>query len=159
MSKMGLRKTLLVAQFTFSLIFIIIVTVVYNQLKLFMNFDKGFDTSSKIIVRTGEADKQVVKNELKKFAGINSVSAASHIPSAGIVYGHGFKKSLADEDWTSMNYFSVDEDYLMNMNMNWWPADSSMRIPVLLISISSSSMKRLSIHFSFPQMPMRSDKY
>ncbi|MBX2962642.1 MAG: ABC transporter permease [Cyclobacteriaceae bacterium] len=117
MSKMGLRKTLLVAQFTFSLIFIITVTVVYNQLQLFMNFDKGFDTSSKIIVRTGEADKQVVKNELKKFAGINSVSAASHIPSAGIVYGHGFKKSLADEDWTSMNYFSVDEDYLMNMNI------------------------------------------
>jgi len=117
MSKMGLRKTLLVAQFTLSLIFIITVTVVYNQLQLFMNYDKGFNTTNKIIVRTGETDKSVVKNELKKLSGINSVSAVSHIPSAGIVYGHGFKKSLTDADWTSMNYFSVDEDYLQNMDI------------------------------------------
>lgn len=117
MSKMGLRKTLLVAQFTLSLIFIVTVTVVYNQLQMFMNFDKGFDTTHKIIVRTGEADKRIVKNELKKLAGINSVSAVSHIPSAGVVRGHGFKKSLNDSEWTSMNYFSVDEDYLQHMDI------------------------------------------
>jgi putative ABC transport system permease protein len=117
MSRMGLRKTLLVTQFTFSLIFIVTVTVVYNQLHLFMNYDKGFNTANKIIVRTGDADKQVVKNELKKLTGINSVSAVSHIPSAGIVYGHGFRQSWNDADWTSMNYFSVDEDYLQNMDI------------------------------------------
>ncbi|MBX2946041.1 MAG: ABC transporter permease [Cyclobacteriaceae bacterium] len=117
MSKMGLRKALLVVQFTFSMIFIISVIVLFNQLQLFVNIDNGFDSKDKIIVRTGEADKDRVKHELLKYPEVLTVSAASHIPAAGIVYGHGFKKQLTDSDWLTMNYFSVDEDYLHNMDI------------------------------------------
>ncbi len=42
LSNIGLRKTLLVTQFTFSLIFIISVVVVFNQLQLFLKADHGF---------------------------------------------------------------------------------------------------------------------
>ncbi len=117
MSKMGLRKTLLVIQFTFSMIFIITVMVVYNQLQLFVSIDHGFSTGNKLIIRKGDADKDRLKTELLRYPEIESVAAASHIPAAGIVYGHGFKKALTDTDWTSMNYFSVDEDYLQNMDL------------------------------------------
>ncbi|MFN3841114.1 MAG: FtsX-like permease family protein, partial [Cyclobacteriaceae bacterium] len=117
MSKIGLRKTLLVVQFTFSMIFIISVLVLYNQLQLFVSIDHGFSTDNKIIIRTGDADKDRLKNELLKYPEVVTVAAASHIPSAGIVYSHGFKKQLTDTDWTSMNYFSVDENYLNNMDI------------------------------------------
>ena len=117
MSKIGLRKTLLVVQFTFSMIFIISVMVLYNQLQLFVSTDHGFSTDNKIIIRTGDADKDRLKTELLKYPEVETVSAASHIPVAGIVYGHGFKKQLSDNDWTSMNYFSVDENYLSNMDI------------------------------------------
>ncbi|MBA4144204.1 MAG: hypothetical protein C0523_00465, partial [Cytophaga sp.] len=49
-SRMGLRKTLLIAQFTFSLIFILSVIVVFNQLQLFLKADHGFSMDKKAIV-------------------------------------------------------------------------------------------------------------
>lgn len=117
MSRVGLRKTLLVVQFTFSMIFIITVLVVYNQLDLFMTNDHGFTTKNKLILRIGDANVELLKTELGKQAGITSVSAASHVPAAGIVFGNGFKRSPDDADWTSLHYFSVDENYLDNMSI------------------------------------------
>jgi putative ABC transport system permease protein len=117
MSKMGMRKTLLVVQFTFSMIFILTVIVLYNQLNLFINSDYGFDSSNKIIIQKGSGDVSTLKNELLKDKNILSVSAVSHIPAAGIMYGDGFKKSLSEKEWTDVSYFAVDEDYLQNMSI------------------------------------------
>jgi len=117
MSRMGMRKALLVVQFTFSMIFILTVIVLYNQLNLFLHSDYGFNPSEKIIIQKGNGDFQTIKNELLKEGSIVNVSAASHLPSAGVVYGNGFKKSLSDKEWTSINYFAVDSDYLKNMDI------------------------------------------
>lgn len=117
MSRVGLRKTLLVVQFTFSMLFIITVVVVYRQLDLFMTANNGFTIENKLIIRTGDASVATLKQELEKDAMFTSVAAASHIPAAGIVYGNGFKRQASDPDWTHLRYFAVDEDYLSNMNI------------------------------------------
>lgn len=117
-SRMGLRKSLLVAQFTFSLIFILTVIVVFNQLQLFLKADHGFNMSNKIIVQLGDTSPQTLKTELLKYSNIENVSIASHIPAAGITYGESFKRSLDEKDWTNINYFSVDEDYLKNIDVS-----------------------------------------
>jgi putative ABC transport system permease protein len=117
MSRIGMRKALLVVQFTFSMIFILTVIVLYNQLNLFLHSDYGFNPSDKIVIQKGSGDFQTLKNELLKEGNILNVSAASHLPSAGVVYGDGFKKSLDDKEWTSINYFAVDQDYLRNMDI------------------------------------------
>ena len=117
MSKVGLRKALLVAQFSLSMIFILTVIVLYNQLNLFLHNDNGFTTSNKLIVHKGNTSVESLKTELEKQSNIISVSAASHIPLAGINYGEGFKKSLEEKEWTNMSYFSVDESYLENMGL------------------------------------------
>jgi len=116
-SNMGLRKALLVSQFTFSLIFILTVIILYSQLKLFMRADHGFSMDKKIIVQLNDASSEALKNELLKFGNIETVSAASHIPAAGTSFGTGYKKSLEEKDWTSVYYFSVDEDYLKNIEV------------------------------------------
>jgi putative ABC transport system permease protein len=117
MSEVGLRKALLIVQFSLSMIFILTVIVLYNQLNLFLHNDNGFVTSNKLIIPKGETSLEVLKTELEKQPSITSVSAASHIPLAGINNGVGFKKSLDEKDWRNLNYFSVDEDYLANMQL------------------------------------------
>jgi putative ABC transport system permease protein len=117
MSKVGLRKALLVVQFSLSMIFILTVIVIYNQLNLFLHNDNGFSTSNKLIVHRGNTSVVSFKTELEKQSNIVSVSAASHIPLAGISYGDGFKKSLDEKEWRNASYFSVDENYLENMNL------------------------------------------
>lgn len=116
-SRMGLRKTLLVAQFTLSLIFILSVIVVFNQLQLFLKADHGFKMENRMVVRLNKTSAQALKNELLTHSNIESVSAASHIPAAGTTYGNGFKKSLDEKEWTNINYFQVDEDYLTNIEV------------------------------------------
>lgn len=117
MSKIGLRKTILIAQFTMSLIFILSVIVLYNQLELFKVKDHGFSMANNIVVKMNNTPIDALKNELLKHSNISSVAAASHVPASGTTYGNGFKRDLAEKEWTSVNYFVVDEDYLKNMEV------------------------------------------
>jgi len=116
-SRMGLRKGLLVAQFTFSLVFILSVIVVFNQLQLFLKADHGFSMNNKAIVQLNDTSADPLKTELLKYSNIESISAASHIPAAGTSYGESYKRTLDEKDWTNINYFSVDEDYLKNIDV------------------------------------------
>jgi len=116
-SRMGLRKALLVSQFTISLIFIVTVIVMYNQLDLFINTDYGFNMKQNITVRLNNTSASALKSELLKYPNVKNVSAVSHVPAAGTSYGNGFKKQLSEKDWTNLGYFVVDEDYLKNIGV------------------------------------------
>lgn len=117
-SGMRLRKTLLVAQFTFSLVFIISVLVVFNQLQLFLRADHGFSMDNKMLVSLNNTSPETLKSALTNQANIVSVSAVSHLPAAGFNYGASYKKSLEEKEWTNVSYFSVDEDYLDHMKLS-----------------------------------------
>ena len=97
-SRVKLRKALLVSQFALSLIFIISVIVMNNQLKLFIGKDHGFATEKNMIVRLNNTSAQRLKTELSRYNNIENVSAASHIPATGVTRGNGFKKDLAEKD-------------------------------------------------------------
>ncbi len=116
MSKVGLRKALLVGQFTLSMIFILTVIVLYNQMNLFLHNDNGFASSNKLIIQKGNTSFETLKTELEEQTNITSVSAASHIPLAGIAFDAAFKRPN-ERDWTDLEYFSVDENYLENMKL------------------------------------------
>jgi len=116
-SRMGLRKGLLVSQFTFSLIFILSVIVVFKQLQMYLRADHGFNMDKKIIVSLSNTSPETLKTELSKYSNIESVSAASHLPAAGTSYGEGFKRSFEEKEWVNLYYFSVDEDYLKNIEV------------------------------------------
>ena len=117
-SHMGIRKVLLVSQFTLSLFFILSVIIVHNQLELFMSKDHGFNMHNNIMVKLNTTAPQLLKTELLKYNNIQSVTAASHVPAAGTSNGSSYKKSLDDKEWTNVGHFIVDEDYLINMGLN-----------------------------------------
>lgn len=116
-SRIGLRKTLLVAQFTLSLIFILSAIVLYNQFNLFMGQSHGFNMENNIAIKLNNTSAQNLKNELTHYNNITHVTATSHVPSAGVSYGTSLKRSLSDPEEVSIDYFLVDEDYLDNMNL------------------------------------------
>jgi len=117
-SRMGLRRTLLVSQFTISLIFILTVIVMYNQMELFLNKDYGFNMKENYVVRLNNTSATALKEELLKYTNIKNVSAVSHPPAASVNYGDGFKKDLSEQEWMGSNYFVVDNDYLDNIEVS-----------------------------------------
>ena len=117
MSKVGLRKTLLVVQFSLSMIFILTVIVLYNQLNLFLQNDNGFKVENKILIHKGDTSLENLKTTLESQSNIISVSAASHVPMTGVSRASRFKKTLDEQEWNLMNYFNVDDDYLDNMGL------------------------------------------
>ncbi|HEY0651622.1 MAG TPA: ABC transporter permease [Chryseosolibacter sp.] len=116
-SRMGLRKFLLVSQFTISLVFILTVIIMYKQMQLFTNKDYGFTMENNISIRLNNTSAQSLKTELLKYTNVKNVAAASHIPASGVTYGNGFKKALEDKEWTTLDYYVVDEDYATNMEV------------------------------------------
>jgi putative ABC transport system permease protein len=116
-SRMGMRKVLLVSQFTLSLFFILTVIVMYNQLKLFTSQEHGFNIRQNISLKLNATKPETLKNELMKYSNIVAVSGASHVPAAGVSNSNGFKKTLDEKDWTNFGQFTVDEDYLKNMDL------------------------------------------
>ncbi|MEX1239795.1 MAG: FtsX-like permease family protein [Cyclobacteriaceae bacterium] len=118
LSKIGLRKAIIVVQFTLSLIFILSVIVLHNQLDLFMGKDHGFSMNSNIAVKMNNTSVNALKTELLKYGNIRNAAGVSHVPASGTTYGDGFKKSLEEKAWTNVNYFLVDEDYLKNIEVD-----------------------------------------
>jgi putative ABC transport system permease protein len=116
-SGIRLRKILLVTQFTFSLIFILTVIVVFNQLQLFLRADHGFNMEKKMVVGLSTSSASVLKTELLKYNNIENVTAVSHVLAAGSMFGADYKRSLEDKDWTDIAYYSTDEDYLKNLEI------------------------------------------
>jgi len=116
-SGMGIRKVLLVSQFTLSLFFILSAIIVQNQLNFFTSKDHGFNTENNVMVKLNGTVPQALKTELLKYSNIKTVTAASHVAASGPSNINGFKKTLDEKDWTILNYFMVDEDYLKNMEL------------------------------------------
>ncbi|HEX6225877.1 MAG TPA: FtsX-like permease family protein, partial [Chryseolinea sp.] len=77
----------------------------------------GFTYENNMIVRLNNTSVQKLKTELLKYGNVINVSAASHIPAAGMTRGNGFKKDLAEKEWTGLKVFVVDENYLENIGV------------------------------------------
>lgn len=82
-SKMGLRKTLIVIQFSLSLLFIIFVGVIYDQTEYMLNADYGFNKDHIINVSLQGNDYTRFRTELLRNSDILQISGSSLIPAAG----------------------------------------------------------------------------
>lgn len=115
------RKTLVVTQFSLSIIFIVCVSVVYSQLNFIKKRDLGFNKENIVHLRMRGEFKQKyeeIKNELLKNSNILNVTATDRTPvmwsnSTDDVNWEGKK---ADEK-IGMGVRMVDYDYLKTFQM------------------------------------------
>ena len=113
-----LRKVLIVAQFSISIILIVATIVVYTQLHYMQNHDLGFKKDHQLVIDFHFDDEiinhsEVVKQQLMSLPGISMASMSSAIPGR---FNHTFPTEIEGpkkgmEEFRSDSYF-VDDDFL-----------------------------------------------
>jgi putative ABC transport system permease protein len=118
-----LRNSLVVFQFTTSIILIIGTFVIYNQMEYIMNSKLGYDKEQVLLLQsTHTLDKQVIsfKNELAKISNVQRVSISDYLPVTGTKRNGNqiFNKGKENEEnGASSQVWIADDDYLPTMGI------------------------------------------
>jgi putative ABC transport system permease protein len=110
-----LRKILVVTQFTFSLILILMTVITMQQNNHNRNVDLGFDRSGIITARMSKDAGEtldVLKKELLKQSDIVSVSAAAALPIAWETEQQVVPEGVREDDAITMNTYSIDYGFI-----------------------------------------------
>jgi putative ABC transport system permease protein len=117
------RKTLVVVQFSISIVLIIATSVVFLQMRFMKNQDLGFAKEHVLMIKVPTQDStmqnrlQLLKNELLRSGTITKVAGATNIP--GTTFDqmlHVVQHGTAREE-RPINIVAVDEDFLPMMGI------------------------------------------
>lgn len=120
----NLRSTLVVFQFTTSIILIIGTFVIYRQMQYILNKDLGFEKDQVLMIEGANTlGKQVktFKQELLQLPQVQKVSVSDFLPVDGTKRnGNGFWKEgkVREESDVSAQIWTVDHDYVNTMGMH-----------------------------------------
>ncbi len=112
----GLRKSLVVFQFTVTIVLMIGTAVVYQQMRYVQHKDLGFDQSQAVIVPTRGLQSSVesFKQRLLQIPGVVAASAASGAP---VLQGGWISESEVDGRKFMTMRILADEDYVETLGM------------------------------------------
>ena len=119
-----LRNSLVVFQFTASIMLIISTMVIYNQMHYILNQKVGFDKDQVVIVQgantLGDKNVKSFKNELSKLASVKSVSISDYLPIAdtkrnGNTFFIDGRTKL--DAGVSSQYWQIDDTYLKTLGI------------------------------------------
>ncbi|MGD8539520.1 MAG: ABC transporter permease [Candidatus Aminicenantes bacterium] len=109
------RKILVVTQFTFSLILILMTIITMQQNNHNRNVDLGYDRSGIITARMSKDAGEtldVLKKELLKHSDIVAVSAAAAIPIGWETEQQVVPEGVREDDALTMNTYGVDYGFI-----------------------------------------------
>ena len=113
-----LRKTLIVTQFAFSLLFMITCLLIYKQARLMADTDYGFRQTDIINVYLQEVPYEPFRNALLNHPNILDVSATSVIPVSGGSTGRRWINSDVVEQPARGDYRAIDPHFLDNLGLS-----------------------------------------
>jgi putative ABC transport system permease protein len=116
LSKISIRKGLIVAQFTLSMVFILGVAIVIKQYRYALTYDLGFQKENILDLYLKGVDEKLVRNELSQIPEITSISMASSIPgswTASAVWVRIPEK----QDTLEVYQMFVDQQYIETMEL------------------------------------------
>jgi ABC-type antimicrobial peptide transport system permease subunit len=106
-----MRKILIVAQFTISLMFIAATIIGYKHYRHVLAFDLGFDTENVLNIRLAGNNADLMRKELSEMPEVKGISTSSLITSLGNYSGTNMKYENP-MDSAFVNYNFIDEHYL-----------------------------------------------
>jgi len=116
------RRSLVVVQFTLSIMLIVGTMIVYRQTHYMLNKELGYEKESMIYFRKRANVRNqydAFKSELLRDPNITGVTASSDIPTYTVHSTSAFSWEGKDaETRLSIHQFSVDHDYIKTFNMN-----------------------------------------
>lgn len=120
----SLRQSLVVFQFTTSLLLIAGTFTIYRQIRFMQSQDKGLNMDRMLIVNVPhflegkDAEERLIsfKNELLKFPSISHVASSGTVPGGGHGWEtHAYRKGASKEEiipGENINVVFVDEDFI-----------------------------------------------
>jgi len=117
-SGLSFRKMLMVTQFMFSVIFVIVLLIVYRQLDFMLTADYGFDQKNKLNIRLQGVEYERLANEVKQLSGVISVGGVSHKLGTWNDRSSDYKKNRSDEPFV-MRDFLVNDNYINNIDLTF----------------------------------------
>lgn len=107
----NLRKSLIIFQYTLSILFIVIVSIGYNQYRFSLNFDLGFETQNIFTIKLQGNHAAPLIKELSELHEVAQVAQAHHISSVGANTTGNVRYQDAS-DSTIIHYNFVDQEYI-----------------------------------------------
>ncbi len=116
LSKISMRKGLIVAQFTLSIIFILALIITYKQYSYSLNKNLGFNSENILNISLNGNDPDVLKTELEKLPEVTAVSFSSLMPGVGNRQNLLMVDArIQDSVWVST--MSVDKEFISNLSI------------------------------------------
>jgi len=109
--RVSLRKSLIVVQYVFSLIFITTTIIGYTQYKSFIAYDLGFSTENILNIRLQGNKADLLVEELSKIPAVKEISQSRIVTSLGNINGTQLKYKNQN-DSISVQQNVVDANYL-----------------------------------------------
>ena len=150
LNRVTFRKILLVAQYAFSIIFIISIILLYRQMSFMLNSELGFDRDVVYNIRLNGQEYSKVKDNFSQLPEVVSVSAGSHVPGIGNYWSTGIKMKPEDESYDAA-YFSVDPNYLNTMGIKIIAGDDFPKDPIPNSNLVIINRKAVE-HFRFKSL-------
>jgi putative ABC transport system permease protein len=114
----GLRRVLVVVQFSISVVLIIATVIVFQQLNFLQNSELGYQKDQMMILSKSDqisAQYELFKNELMNISGVASVGGSSRVPSGQLLDSQGAQAEVNGEllptEIVVKNIY-IDEDFI-----------------------------------------------
>ncbi len=119
-SRFNLRTSLVVFQFTITIVLIVATLVISNQINFIQTKDIGFDKEQLMIIDINSSavrnQFQAMKNEFAKIAGVQQVAVSSRVPgewkNIRQVYARTTNEAGANADSLQTYFMGFDEDMM-----------------------------------------------
>jgi ABC-type antimicrobial peptide transport system permease subunit len=107
----NMRKALIVAQYTISLMFIATTTIGYKQYKHYLSFDLGFNTENILNIQLQGNKADLLLKDLNEMPEVKGLSKSTMVTSVGSYYGT-LMKYINPQDSIGVYFNKIDENYL-----------------------------------------------
>ena len=116
-----LRKSLIVAQFSVTVIMFIGTFIVYDQLNYFRDKNLGFNKEQVLVVsiNSGESDfdRETLRNEFQSIPNVESASLAAHLPGEILPRYSIRGEGKSDEELLSLVTVSIDDKFIETLEI------------------------------------------
>ncbi len=110
-----LRKTLVVVQFVFSIVLIVLTLISIKQTRHNLRVDLGFDRKHIVAVDVAGEARDNLKNfrqDLMQYRDITAVSASASLPVGWNPQQQVWPEGVSENEKMNMNVFAVDYDFI-----------------------------------------------
>jgi len=114
-----LRKSLVIIQFTISIILITGTIIIYNQMEYMRNQELGFNKEHLLILETESSTSQLaLKQAIDNIPGVKFTSLGSSVPGGGNSSAYSeIENKQGDLQIANLNLYFVDHDYISQFDL------------------------------------------